>query len=98
MKKLENTHNTIYINVYIILLEDAVKTAKIFMNGRSEAVRLPKDCRFGSREVYVKKIGDLVMLIPKEKAWDVFLESLKGFSDDYMNDRPNEIPQKRAGL
>ena len=75
-----------------------MKAAKIFMNGRSQAVRLPKDCRFDSREVYVKKIGDLVMLIPKRKAWDVFLESLSGFSDDFMNERPNEKPQKRTGL
>ena len=75
-----------------------MKAAKIFMNGRSQAVRLPKDCRFGSKEVYVKKIGDLVLLIPKGKAWDVFLESLSGFSDDFMNERPNEKPQKRTGL
>ena len=75
-----------------------MKTAKIFMNVRSEAVRLPKDCRFGSKEVFVKKMGDLVMLIPKEKAWKVFLQGLEGFSDDYMKERPNEPPQQRADL
>lgn len=75
-----------------------MKTAKIFMNGRSEAVRLPKDCRFGSQEVFVKKIGDLVMLIPKDKAWEGFLQGLEGFSDDYMKERPNKPPQKRADL
>ena len=42
-----------------------MQTAKIFMTGRSEAVRLPKDFRFGSKEVYIKKYGDLVMLISK---------------------------------
>ena len=65
------------------------------MNGRSEAVRLPKNCRFGSTEVYVKKIGDLVILVPKDKVWDVFTQSLDGFSDDYMSERPKDIPQKR---
>ena len=58
------------------------------MNGRSEAVRLPKNCRFSASEVYIKKFGDLVMLIPKDKAWDVFVQSLDGFSDDFMNERP----------
>lgn len=75
-----------------------METAKIFLNGRSEAVRLPKDCRFGSKEVFIKKVGDLVMLIPKSKSWQVFLDSLAGFSDDFMNKRSDEKPQKRAGL
>ena len=75
-----------------------METAKIFMNGRSEAVRLPKNCRFGSKEILIKKVGDLVMLIPKEKAWDVFMDGLNGFSDDFMNERPNEKPQKRPAL
>ncbi len=73
-------------------------TAKIFMNGRSEAVRLPKDCRFGSDEVYVKKMGDLVMLFPKKKLWHTFLEGLNGFTDDFMDKRPSEIPSKRSKI
>lgn len=73
-----------------------METAKIFMNGRSEAVRLPKDCRFGLKEVYIKRLGDIVMMIPKRKAWNVFLESMSGFTDDFMNRRPNEKPQKRV--
>lgn len=75
-----------------------METAKVFMNGRSEAVRLPKNCRFDTREVYIKKIGDLVLLVPKKKSWDVFLSGLNGFSDDFMKKRVNEIPQKRDNL
>lgn len=75
-----------------------METAKIFMNGRSEAIRLPKNCRFGSNEVYIKKVGDLVLLFPKTKIWDVFTASLDGFSDDFLNNRPADIPQKRAKL
>ncbi len=75
-----------------------METAKLFMNGRSEAVRLPKNYRFGSKEVYVKKVGDLVLLIPKDKTWDVFLLSLDGFSEDFMKKRPPAIPQKRVRL
>jgi antitoxin VapB len=75
-----------------------METARIFMNGRSEAVRLPKNCRFASNEVYIKKVGDMVLLVPKNKAWDVFMEGLSGFSDDFMASRPNERPQNRAAL
>ncbi len=75
-----------------------METAKIFMNGRSEAVRLPKECRFRSKEVYIKKLGDMVLLIPKDKIWDVFVNSLDGFSEDFMSERPNEKPQKREKL
>jgi antitoxin VapB len=75
-----------------------METAKVFMNGRSEAVRLPKNCRFGSAEIYVKKVGSIVLLVPKEKTWEVFMQSLDGFSADFMNARPSQPPQKRRRL
>ena len=59
-------------------------TAKLFTNGNSQAVRLPKEFRFVGNEVYVQKIGDIVMLIPKEKAWETFIEGINGFTDDYF--------------
>lgn len=60
-------------------------TAKLFENGRSQAVRLPKECRFHGDEVAVNKIGDVVILMPKENKWAGFLSSLEMFSDDYMD-------------
>ena len=76
-----------------------VKTAKLFINGNSQAVRLPKECRFTGNEVIVKKIGDTVMLLPKEKEWDVFLEGLNGFSEDIFSDgRKQPVQQKREIL
>ena len=75
-----------------------MKTAKIFMNGRSQAVRLPRDYRFDNGEVYIKKIGDMVLLVPKEKSWELFMQSLKGFSEDFMNDRRDAPPRKRKDL
>jgi antitoxin VapB len=62
----------------------AVNTAKLFANGQSQAVRLPKELRFEGTEVYIKKIGDAVLLFPKDKQWDMFLTGLLGFSDDFM--------------
>ena len=74
-------------------------TAKIFENGRSQAVRLPKECRFSGEEVAVNKIGDIVMLIPKENKWLGFLNSLNLFSEDFMNDgHRNNILQEREQL
>jgi antitoxin VapB len=65
------------------------------MNGRSEAVRLPRECRFGTHEVCIKKVGDMVLLFPREKAWDVFMKGVEGFSKDYMSVRSDSKPQKR---
>ena len=59
-------------------------TAKLFINGKSQAVRLPKDCRFSGSEVYIKKVGSAVMLFPKEQTWEVFLNGLNDFTDDFM--------------
>lgn len=70
-----------------------MKTAKIFNNGRSQAVRLPKDCRFSESEVYIKKFQNVVMLIPKDDPWISLLNSLDKFSEDFMNER-NEPPQQ----
>ncbi len=47
-----------------------MKTAKLFMNGRSQAVRLPKEFRFEGDEVYIKKIGASVVLIPYNAPWN----------------------------
>ena len=62
-------------------------TAKIFENGRSQTVRLPKECRFLSYEVLVNKIGDIVILLPKSSNWDSFAAVIDMFSDDFMDDR-----------
>jgi antitoxin VapB len=50
-----------------------METAKIFTSGGSQAVRLPKSCRFPGNEVAVKKVGDIVMLYQYDKALDNFL-------------------------
>ena len=60
-------------------------TAKLFKNGRSQAVRLPKEYALPGDEVYIKKIDGIVMLIPKNgDPWGPFVDSLDKFSDDFM--------------
>ena len=75
-------------------------TAKIFENGRSQAVRLPKECRFNEDEVAVNKIGDIVILMPKENKWSGFLSSLDLFTEDFMDfgRTQEEIRQERDSL
>ena len=45
--------------------------AKIFENGRSQAVRLPEEYRFSEDEVFINRVGEIVMLIPKTSKWAV---------------------------
>ena len=68
-----------------------MKTAKLFANGQSQAVRLPKEYRFSGDEVYIKKVGTTVMLFPKDSLWETHLEGLHGFTDDFLADgRPSQ--------
>lgn len=69
--------------------------AKIFQSGRSQAVRLPKEFRFQGSEVFVKRIGKAVVLLPVDDAWDSLAESLHVFSDDFMMERQPSPEQQR---
>ncbi|MBC8505599.1 MAG: antitoxin [Anaerolineales bacterium] len=70
-------------------------TAKLFMNGRSQAVRLPKAYRFDGKEVYIKKIGNAVILIPLNNPWQTLSDSLNLFSSDFMESREQPEIQTR---
>jgi antitoxin VapB len=73
--------------------------AKIFRTGRSQAVRLPKEYRFRTREVYVNKVDDLVVLFPRAKGWDILAEGIRRFTEDFMAERSQPAePEKRKGL
>ena len=90
-----------YITVYIAREGTVIcmKIAKVFKNGGSQAIRLPKECRFSSDEVMVNKIGDIVILLPKQNNWDSFMKAIEMFSDDFMEDeRTRDIVQKRETL
>ena len=76
-----------------------METAKIFENGRSQAVRLPKKYRFAGSEVYVQRLGRAVMLLPKEDSWQVFMDGLNGFTADFMTEgREEALPTVRDAL
>jgi len=90
---------SIYHGIYFDQGDEIMQKAKLFQNGRSQAVRLPKEFRFKGDDVFIQKHGDAVLLIPHEKAWEVFLEGLSSFSDDFMNDgRDQGVDQQREVL
>jgi len=73
--------------------------ARLFMNGRSQAVRLPKDYRFDCAEVYIRKdpgTGD-VIISRKPGTWDDYFELMETIDvpEDFMAERDNENPQER---
>ncbi|RPH83787.1 MAG: antitoxin [Desulfobacteraceae bacterium] len=71
------------------------QTAKIFMNGRSQAVRLPAEFRFSVREVFIERQGDAVIIRPKPLGWDDFFARPSQVPEDFLAERKDLAPQKR---
>ena len=77
-----------------------MKTAKLFINGRSQAVRLPKAYRFEGNEVYIKKMAGGVLLMPKNNSiWDLWERNLMKYEEPFMTERNQpELQQERESL
>jgi antitoxin VapB len=77
-----------------------LEKAKVFMNGRSQAVRLPKKFRFKGSEVYIKKTEEGVLLIPKNNSiWDVWEKNLIKYNNRFIDDRNQpDLQQGRSDL
>ncbi len=73
-------------------------TAKLFMTGRSQAVRLPKALRFEGEEVIAKRFGNGVVLLPLEDSWAVLREAAGEFEPGFCMVREQPASQERAGL
>ena len=69
---------------------DKMETAKLFQNGSSQAVRLPKEFRIPGNAVKIFKKGNHVILEPIETTWDPLFESLSEFPEDFMKDGRNQ--------
>ena len=80
-------------------MEVTMKTAKLFKNGQSQAVRLPKEFRMKGDEVYIKKQGEVIILLPKEKSWNTLFDSLNHFAKDFKIERNQPVEnQKREPM
>ncbi|MEM1255172.1 MAG: type II toxin-antitoxin system VapB family antitoxin [Cyanobacteria bacterium P01_H01_bin.21] len=75
-----------------------MNTAKLFQNGQSQAVRLPKSFRFDGDRVYIKRVGNAVVLLPYQNPWQLLIDSVAQFSDDFMEDREQPNHQEREEL
>ena len=75
-----------------------MQTARLFINGRSQAVRLPKEFQFKGENVYIQKVGEAVILVPFDKEWEVFMHGINSFSDDYMAGGRLQGNQERDNL
>ena len=75
-------------------------TAKLFINGRSQALRLPKAYRFEGKEVYIKRVGNGVLLLPKDDSvWDTWEKNLCKYDAPFMDERNQPLAhQVRDGL
>ena len=71
-----------------------METAKLFMNGRSQAVRLPKQFRFEGQMVYIHQVGEAVILLPYHAPWQTLFDSIEQFSADFMEDGRQQPPQQ----
>ncbi|PIE74424.1 MAG: AbrB/MazE/SpoVT family DNA-binding domain-containing protein [Deltaproteobacteria bacterium] len=74
-------------------------TAKLFINGKSQAVRLPKRYRFEGNEVYIKKVSDGVLLLPKDSTvWDVWEKNLSKYNTPFITERdqPKQQQEREA--
>ena len=76
-----------------------MQTARLFLNGRSQAVRLPKEYQFNGESVYIQRVGEAVILFPVDKEWEVFMHGLNNFSDDFLAEgRFQGVGQEREGM
>lgn len=72
-----------------------METAKLFMSGRSQAVRLPKAYRLSGTEVFIKKVGNVVVLIPQEDSWETLFQSLEQFEPGFRLEREQPSGQQK---
>ena len=76
-----------------------METTRVFTNGRSQAVRIPKEYRFAVDEVYINKIGDTVMLTPISSLAAAFDRGIAMLSEDFLAEpMPDSLPSERESL
>ena len=76
-----------------------MQTAKLFLNGRSQAVRLPRAFRFPGHEVKISKEGSRIILEPVDQSWDNWFQAIGQFSSDFMEEgREQPTIQDREGF
>lgn len=75
-----------------------ITVARLFWSGKNQAVKLPKHYNFECDEIYIKKQGNSLILMPKNKPFDLFYYSLRNFTEDFMDERKQLPSSIRQGV
>ncbi|MDE2092077.1 MAG: AbrB/MazE/SpoVT family DNA-binding domain-containing protein, partial [Gammaproteobacteria bacterium] len=67
------------------------RTARLFRNGRNQAVRLPRDYEMHAEEVYIERSGEALVLTPKPQNWDAYFAHARRL-DAGMPDQVKDLP------
>ena len=80
-------------------MESIMHTTRPFMSGRSQAVRIPKEYRLEDTELIINRVGQSLVITPKDAIRETFYSGLKMFTEDFLADgRPEEVPNERIEL
>ena len=71
---------------------------KVFKSGNSQAIRIPKEYKIDDEELFINKIGNAIVIFPKNDPWKIFKESLSDFSDDYFIDGRNQPKMQKREM
>lgn len=72
-----------------------METAKLFMNGRSQAVRLPQKYRFKGNSVAIKPVGNGLLLLPITNIGQMLQEAVDSFEPNVKLERSEQTEQLR---
>lgn len=74
-------------------------TAKLFPNGQSQAIRIPKEFRFENQsEVFIAKEGEALIIFPKSSKFNILFNALDQFSDDFLPERNQPANDNREEI
>ncbi|GHV26041.1 antitoxin [Spirochaetia bacterium] len=75
-----------------------MQTTKVFKSGNSQAIRIPKEYQVEGDELVINKIGNTLILFPKDDPWELFKKSLTEFSDDFFADGREQPEMQKRGF
>jgi len=79
--------------------EKPMHTTRPFMSGRSQAIRIPKDYRFGDTELVINQVGESLVITPKAALEHEFFSGISMLPDDFLPEgRPTEVQNERISL
>jgi antitoxin VapB len=92
---MEFVQETVYTYIYNQLEIMKIQAVDIQNIAGYQAIQLPNDLKINDDKVYLKKIGNVIYIIPFHNPWQNFFDSLSGFSNDFMDDRNQPLQQNR---